>query len=163
MKNTILFFAVLVLAIPALAQNVKNIRSAYSYSLDFTYASCTYGDLEATISVTGIARTQIDSTTGNILRVSDHQTTTVTFFNPLSGKMASGTGAENDTFPYVDGQQTGQISRGQSTVISLPGVGTLRLVGRIVYDFTNGFAVTFQTPKVVPDAEFTSTLCAALQ
>jgi hypothetical protein len=165
MQNTPLWALLLLIStVSTVAQSSsaqqKPFKVPFSYSFGFSIP-CSYGDLQGTETFTGIALHRVDAA-GNLISISSHETVITTFVNPLNGKSATGVGVENDTFPYVAGQEQGQITRGAILAVTVPGVGQLRLSGRVVYDFTNGFSVTF-TPKAFPDDTFNAALCAALE
>lgn len=159
-------FALVLLAV-CLAGAKASTAADQVYKLPFTFTipfslSCSYGDLQGTETFTGFAIHHLDANS-NIVGFHSHEVVTTTFVNPLNGKMATGSGPENDTFKWVNGQETQQITRGITVGVEVPGVGQFRFAGRIIYDFSNGFAIAFQTPKVNPTPEFTNTLCSALQ
>jgi len=140
--------------LPAAA--VAPVKFTQSLTQDFTFTTCSYGDLTATasINVQGIAfrDASLDTT-----RVQLHFNVTTIITNPLNGKTAIGNQSSNETFYTSDNSF---VIRGLSQQVTVPGVGVvLQIAGRIAFDGSgNVISLTplFQKADLGP-------LCAALQ
>jgi hypothetical protein len=128
------------------------------------FTPCPYGYLDFNVTITGYGTSFVDSA-GNITRRTAQAFSTVTYTNPLNGKIANGSSRDVKTFTGADpttGQGGSQVSRGVTMSLNLPDGGKLKFAGRYIVDVATG-SITFQTRHALPDAADDAALCAALE
>ena len=153
-KSALCAALIALLAMPVFA--VAPVKFSQSLTQDYTFTTCSYGDLnaESTLNIQGIA---FRDTSLNTTRVQLHFAVNTIITNPLNNKTASGFQASNETFNVDDGSF---VIRGLFTNITVAGGGVvMQIAGQLAVD-GNGNVVSF-TPLF--QKANTDGLCAALQ
>ena len=123
------------------------------------FGTCSYGDLTDTFTSTMHGVLFFDDS-GNPVRLVAHFQFEDVITNPLSGKIATNTAVQNETFDLTKGTLA---IRGVAMKLRVPGDSTVlaNFDGRVVLDLLTG-SVLFQTPSFTQQNPFPA-LCTALQ